>query len=492
MSKFSVIAAITRDYGLGYKNNLPWHKFPLDMKWFREQTKDQTVIMGSKTWKSMNCQPLPNRQNIILSRSSTDQLNTATSSNVHFTTSLDAALSKISTPKTFVIGGADIYRQAIEHQNCESLLITHVDIKVPADVYFPNITADNYVISKVHKRGAKGKIILFSDPSQSQSDKSSDLQNNESEVPYEIIEYIRAQPYHHPSTTYVGEAGYLKALKDIIEYGETRHDRTGVGTKALFGLQFRYNLEKGFPLLTTKKMFTKGVIGELLWFLKGQTDVGILREQGIHIWDGNSTREFLDSRGLKHLPDWDIGPSYGFQFRHAGAKYQTAQTDYFSQQPRYDQVEYVINELKNNPHGRRAIINLWNPTDLNEMALPPCLFLYQFWVSENKYLHLSLYQRSGDMGLGVPFNIASASTLMNIVGKLTGLIPRELVHHIGDAHIYNDHIEPLKRQITRIPRPFPQLIIQNRSQTRVEDFQLDDFQIEGYQPYPGIKMDMAV
>lgn len=489
MSKFSIIAAITRDYGLGYKNNLPWHKFPLDMKWFREQTTNQTVIMGSKTWKSMDSKPLPNRHNIVLTRSAPPL---GADPNVTFTSSLDAALAKISTPKTFVIGGSDIYRQAINHPDCESLLITHVDMKVPADVFFPDITADQFSVSKVHKRGNKGKVTRVNMVGgYNVAEPLTEPVLTENEVPYEIIEYVRSQPYSHPSTTYVGEAGYLKALNDIIEHGELRHDRTGVGTKALFGLQFRYNLEHGFPLLTTKKMFTRGIFGELLWFLNGQTDVSILREQGIHIWDGNSTRQFLDSRGLNELAEWDIGPSYGFQFRHAGATYQTAQTDY-SQQPRYDQVEYVINELKTNPHGRRAIINLWNPSDLGKMALPPCLFLYQFWVSEGKYLHCSLYQRSGDMGLGVPFNIASASTLMTILGKLTGLQPRELVHHIGDAHIYSDHIEPLKRQITRIPRPFPILKVQDRDQKRVEDFKLEDFQVEGYQPYPGIKMEMAV
>ena len=478
MSRFSLIAAVTKDWGIGFRNGLPWRKFPTDMKWFKECTMNQTVIMGRKTWESMNSKPLPDRHNIVLSMSPFNG-SASLPPNVTWTNSLDEALKQVTTPKTYVIGGSKIYEHALEHPACESVLLTHVDHKLPVDTYFPRLSQDNWITKEVHKTGRKGKLTEF------------DVEEPV-EVPYQMIEYVRADPFTHPSTTYLGEGGYLKALDDIIKYGEERLDRTGVGTKALFGLQFRYNIQRGYPLLTTKKMFTKGIIGELLWFLRGQTDVEILREQGIHIWDGNSTREFLDSRGLNHYEEWNIGPSYGFQFRHSGAVYNNAKTDYFDQPNRFDQVLYVIEQLKTNPHGRRAIINLWNPKDLNGMALPPCLFLYQFWVSEGKYLHCSLYQRSGDMGLGVPFNIASASLLMNILGKLTDLIPRELVHHIGDAHIYTDHIEPLQRQIERTPMPFPILNVKDRGQTKVEDFEVDDFTIEGYNPYPGIKMKMAV
>lgn len=475
---FSLIAAVTHNMGLGYRNQLPWRKFPVDMKWFRQQTTDQTVIMGRQTWESMNSRPLPNRHNIVLSRRA-DQLK-SDQENVKFMTSLDQALTNISTEKAFVIGGSQLYQEAINHPDCQSLMITHTNIKLPADVFFPRISQDHFLVKEVHKKGIKGKLTPV--------DAEEPI-----EVGYQMIEYERTQPYTHPSTIYLGEGGYLQALRDIIKYGEERVDRTGVGTKALFGLQFRYNLLRGYPLLTTKKMFTKGIMGELLWFLNGQTDNQVLRDQGIHIWDGNSTREFLDQRGLTDFPEWDIGPSYGFQFRHAGAKYQDCHTKYFEQTDgRFDQVLYVLEQLKNNPHGRRAIINLWNPTDLNQMALPPCLFMYQFWVSEGKYLHCSLYQRSGDMGLGVPFNIASASLLMNILGKLTNLIPRELVHHIGDAHIYSDHLEPLERQIKRTPGPFPILKVEDRNQQTVEDFKLSDFTIEGYHSYPGIKMKMAV
>tara|TARA_R100001163_G_C5063374_1_gene200659 strand:+ start:1333 stop:2787 length:1455 start_codon:yes stop_codon:yes gene_type:complete len=477
--KFSLIAAVTNNYGLGFKNGLPWKKFPVDMKWFQETTTGHTVIMGRKTWESLpkTFRPLPNRRNFVL----TSNFDNSDQEGAHFFPSLDDALNNIGDQKAFIIGGGRLYKEALDHPGCEKLFITHANIRLPVDTFLERPNADKFHLAKVHKKGFKGKLTP--------------LDSDEPvEVPYEMAEYVRTDPYVHPSTTYLGEAGYLKALQHIIEHGEERGDRTGVGTKALFGLQFRYNLMRGYPLLTTKKMFTKGIWGELLWFLKGQTDNNVLREQGIHIWDGNSTREFLDQRGLSNYPEWDIGPSYGFQFRHAGLPYKDCHTNYFEMEgeSKFDQVLYVLDQLKNNPHGRRAIINLWNPGDLNKMALPPCLFMYQFWVSEDKYLHCSLYQRSGDMGLGVPFNIASASLLMNILGKLSGLIPRELVHHIGDAHIYMDHIEPLKRQIGRTPMPFPILEIQDRNQTCVEDFEISDFKVKGYNPYPGIKMAMAI
>lgn len=508
MSNFTVIAAVTQNFGLGYKNQLPWYRFPVDMKWFREQTGHQTVIMGRKTWESMKCQPLPGRHNFILSsrasqlerehlEQQTKQQVTAdkpqkTDTFVMFFNDLDQALEKVVTEKTFVIGGAQLYQEALTHPKCESLLITHLDATLPVDTCFPDITQDNYLVKEILQSG-QAKITSHS----CSVEQSSSLIK---ELPYSIVHYVRHDVNKLPDkTSYRGESGYLQALKDIIDRGEVRDDRTGVGTQALFGLQFRYDLSQGcYPLLTTKKMFTRGIFGELLWFLRGQTDNQLLIDQKIGIWTGNSTREFLDSRGLTDLTENDIGPSYGFQFRHAGAKYQNAKTNYFQDGPgepgegRFDQVEYVIDQLRNNPHGRRAIINLWNPSDLGQMALPPCLFMYQFWVSEDKYLCCSLYQRSGDMGLGVPFNIASASLLMNLIGRLTGLIPKELVHTIGDAHIYLNHREALRRQVTRRPRPFPRLRVEDRGQSRVEDFVIEDFKVEGYFPYPGIKMEMAV
>lgn len=477
MPQVSLIAAVTENFGIGFHGRLPWKKFTQDMNWFKQTTLGHTVIMGRKTWESLNCRALPKRQNIVIS-SKACQLGYeyGITENISFFSNLTHALNAVKTEKAYIIGGSRLYKEAMPY--CDSILLTHAKLKTPdVDVFFPPLKQHEFKINQIHQMGTDEMI----------------LPNGERlpETGYEMIEYTPIRLPETEFTRFAGEAGYLKALKMIIEHGEERYDRTGVGTKALFGLNFRYDLlNQGYPLLTTKKMFTRGIFEELLWFLRGETNVEILREKGVHIWDGNSTQEFLDARGLNY-PEWQIGPAYGHQFRYAGTKYIDATTDY-REQGGIDQVKQVIEMLKTNPHSRRIIINLWNVKDLEKMALPPCLFMYHFWVSEDKFLNLSLYQRSGDMGLGVPFNIASASLMMHIIGQLTGLIPKELVHTIGDAHIYTDHIEPLKRQLGRQPRPFPRLRVIDRDQQKVEDFMINDFMVEGYHPYPGIKMKMAI
>ena len=505
--KFSLIAGITENFGLGRDNHLPWKSFPKDMAWFRRVTTGSTVIMGRKTWQSLGSKPLPKRDNRIITSqpdkyqneynqylATLDPVKVSKLPSVSFYNGFSQSLieKSITTENIFIIGGAGLYQEAMMHSNCQTLLITHAKIRLKeVDVKFPNISQSIFKLNKVIESGTD--TMTFEDGSSK-------------EVKYEIIEYQKLTNLSPPwqrqvsdgvgltsnhFTKFKGEEGYLEALRLIMKYGEERNDRTGVGTKALFVMHFRYDLlNDGYPLLTTKKMFTRGIFEELLWFLRGSTDVSELKEKGVHIWDGNSSREFLDSRGLNQFPENDIGPAYGAQFRHAGANYINCKTDYDGQG--VDQLAEVIDKLKNDPHSRRIIINLWNVPVLNQMALPPCLFMYQFWVSEDKYLNLSLYQRSGDMGLGVPFNIASASLLMNILGKITGLIPKELIHTIGDAHIYSDHLEPLEKQVNREPRPFPVLEVTDRGQTKVEDFVGEDFVIRGYNPYPGIKMKMAV
>ena len=236
-------------------------------------------------------------------------------------------------------------------------------------------------------------------------------------------------------------------------------------------------------------MFTKGIIEELLWFLKGQTDSKILESKGVNIWRGNTSRNFLDDMGFTNRKEGDGGPIYGFNFRHYGAQYINSDTDYNN--VGIDQINNVLRMLKEEPNSRRILINLWDPNVINDMVLPPCHVLYQFRVYGNK-LSCSLYQRSGDMGLGIPFNIASASLLTCILAKLSNLEPYEFIHTIGDAHIYLNHEEVLKEQITREPHSFPTLKIIDRNQERVEDFVLEDFVFENYNCHKSIKMDMAV
>ena len=286
------------------------------------------------------------------------------------------------------------------------------------------------------------------------------------------------------------ENQYLHQLKNIIEKGYEGDDRTGVGTKSLFGTQMRFNLENNsFPLLTTKRMFTKGIVEELLWFLRGDTNSKNLENKGVSIWKGNSCRETLNNLGFTDREVGDCGPIYGFNFRHYGGNYKDCDTNYTN--CGYDQVKEVLRLIKEDPTSRRIIINLWNPLTLKQTVLPPCHVLYQFKVIGTK-LSCSLYQRSGDMGLGIPFNIASASLLTIIFAKLTNLEPYELIHSIGDSHIYLDHEEALKQQILRTPYKFPKLDIIDRGQSKVEDFILEDFVISDYTCYKKIKLKMAV
>ena len=292
------------------------------------------------------------------------------------------------------------------------------------------------------------------------------------------------------------EQQYLDIVKKVIETGIRKEDRTGTGTLSLFGVQMKFNLRnKILPLLTTKRVFWKGIVEELLWFLRGDTNNVNLQARGVHIWDGNSSREFLDKLGFTDRKVGDCGPIYGFQFRHCGAKYKTAYDDYTNQG--IDQLANVIDLIKNNPTSRRIIINLWNPQVLDEIVLPSCHCFYQFYVNTNtKELSCSMYQRSGDLGLGVPFNIASASLMTNILANICGLYPGELTHTIGDAHVYLNHVEPLKEQLKRTPLTFPmlkmpeqQLTLQDLNDTKLS---IKDFKLVGYKSYPTIKMKMAV
>ncbi|CAM0138366.1 unnamed protein product [Umbelopsis sp. WA50703] len=293
------------------------------------------------------------------------------------------------------------------------------------------------------------------------------------------------------------EYQYLNLIKSIIEKGEKRADRTGTGTISVFAPpQLRFSLKDDiFPLLTTKRVFFRAVAEELLWFIKGDTNSKHLSEKGIKIWDGNGSREYLDSLGLSHREEGDLGPVYGFQWRHFGAEYVDCHTDYTGKG--IDQLQQVIDKIKNNPTDRRIILSAWNPADMSIMALPPCHAFCQFYVStptaEEPTPRLScvLYQRSCDMGLGVPFNIASYALLTRLIAHVTGLLPGDFIHTMGDTHVYVDHIDALKQQLEREPRPFPKLII-NRQVNNIDDFKLEDLIIEDYKPHGKVDMKMSV
>lgn len=285
------------------------------------------------------------------------------------------------------------------------------------------------------------------------------------------------------------ESQYINLIKHILENGISKDDRTGIGTLSIFSYNMTFNLRESFPLLTTKKVYWKGVVEELLWFISGSTNSNILKEKGVKIWEGNSSREFLDGRGLSHYDQGDIGAGYGFQWRHFGAKYTNMYDSYEGQG--IDQLKDVIYKIKNTPDDRRIIMSAWNPSDIDKMALPPCHIFVQFWVDTNKKeLHSQMYQRSCDVGLGVPFNIASYALLTCIIAKLCDLTPGDFHYCMGDTHIYKNHIDAMKLQITRDPYNFPKINIKDI--TDIDNIKFDDIELIDYKYYENIKMNMAV
>lgn len=285
------------------------------------------------------------------------------------------------------------------------------------------------------------------------------------------------------------EYQYFDLIQNILDNGQFKADRTGTGTKSLFMTQMRFNLKDNtMPILTTKKVFWKGVVKELLWFIKGSTDSKLLSDEGVHIWDANGSKEFLEKVGLVDRAEGDLGPVYGFQWRHFGAEYVDKHTDYKNKG--IDQLKELIERIKTNPNDRRLIMTAWNPVDIPKMALPPCHCFVQFYVV-NGELSCSLYQRSADVGLGVPFNIASYSLLTHMIAHLTGLKASEFVHVMGDTHIYLDHIEPLKTQLTREPSEFPKINF-TRKVEDIDDFKFEDIELIGYNPQASIPMKMSV
>ncbi len=260
---------------------------------------------------------------------------------------------------------------------------------------------------------------------------------------------------------------YLEFMQHVLDHGQKKEDRTGTGTLSVFGYQMRFNLQEGFPLVTTKKCHTKSIIYELLWFLQGNTNIKYLNENGVRIWD-----EWANSQG-------DLGPVYGKQWRSWQADGKTV-----------DQISWVINEIKKNPDSRRLIVSAWNVGELEKMALAPCHTLFQFYVQNGK-LSCQLYQRSADIFLGVPFNIASYALLTHMVAHVTDLKVGEFVHTFGDAHLYLNHLEQAKLQLTRTPYPLPQIKL-NPQVKSIFDFKFEDFELIGYEAHPHIKADVAV
>lgn len=462
-----VVAHQYRNYGIGYLGKLPWQDTDTDLKSFKTLTttcavagKMNAVLMGRITYKSIG-RPLPGRINVVIS---------TTMKNDHpgvvVFKSIKEALPfldcETDIDRIMVIGGSAIYNTFLTNpdlvKRIDRVHATVFHTEYPSDTFL-NIQAINANFTQTTKTESRSQLGKFK---------------------ITLISYTRKN---------LEEMNYLGLVKKVLDFGINRDsERTGVGTRAIFGERLEFDLEAGFPLLTTKFTPFKTVARELLWFLSGSTDAKVLQQQKVKIWDGNTSREFLDSRGLYNLPVGDLGSGYGFQWRHFGAPYTTCDQDYTGQG--IDQIQKAIDLINTDPESRRIIVTAWNPAQENTTALMPCHCFFQFFV-RNEFLDCMLYQRSCDIILGVPFNIASYSLLTYMVAAVTGKRPGRFIHVMGDTHIYNSHIENAKLLIDRIPYKFPRLCL-TRVPASIFDFNVDDFEIKEYTSHSSIKFEMAV
>jgi len=475
--KVNIIACFDRNRVIGKDGKIPW-KLPSDLRWFRLVTTRgarNAVIMGRKTYESLPC-TLPDRLNIVLSKSI--PVSTVASYGTRrpvFVRSYKDALdmcTQFHVTNVFCVGGENIYREAMLHPGCRMIYTTELCnvYTKEGDAFFPSIDMKSFYVhdetKEVTERGISWKRVHYRKRTQ--------------------------VPQHNSILSLTNthqEYQYLGIVKDIIDTGVYRDDRTGTGTVSKFGVHMRFDLSDSFPLLTTKRVFFRGVIEELLWFMRGETNSKILSKKGVRFWDDNGSRKNLDDLGFHDRKEGDLGPVYGFQWRNFGATYSSNNGSTASG---VDQLRALVDNIRDKPNSRRHIISAWNPAALNDMVLPPCHILSQFWVNNGR-LSCQLYQRSGDMGLGVPFNIASYSALTYIIANICDLEVGEFIHTIGDAHVYMDHIDPLKTQCKRTPHEFPFLRMKKKLHgvECIDDLCYKDFDLQNYHPHSTIKMNMS-
>ena len=420
---------------------------PEDMKWFKQITQsseNNAVIMVYNTWLSIK-KPLPGRKNIVLSKR---HISDIIDPNVATYNSFEEAFEDCqSYNKIFIIGGVSLYEYVI--QNYIDIVDTIYQVVNNCQLSDCNMEDDKQIhllsentIRKASTFGNK-KLIKERRGLSCLPFGKTNTSNKEEHIKVDCL----FEKYIVFRGNQVNEYQYLDLLNNVLSNGTTRLSRNST-VISLFGEKMTFDLRIGFPLLTTKKMGWKTILRELLWFLNGSTNNKLLQDKNVHIWDKNASKEFLQSRGLSY-EEGDLGPIYGFQWRHFGENYRGMNESY---EGGVDQVQNVIDLINNDPLSRRIILSAWNPPDLDKMALPPCHILVQFYVDvENGYLDAQLYQRSGDMFLGVPYNIASYSMLLHIIAKLTNYKPRFLYHVIGDAHIYENHVDVVEKQLNRVP-----------------------------------------
>ncbi len=463
-----------------------------------DPTKRNVVLMGRETFLTLNCKPLPYRLNVVISKTFGNSFfPNGENANLKGFHSFEDAFafmnSDDSIESIFVIGGYKIWMEFIDNpffaNALKALYLTKINTK-EIMINYPHNPKEyeysNHIYSKVFRRvfplrdHRKDMVALGY------------LGQNVRYVWKRKVYYVFESPMLQTrglTTSSHDEEGYLDLIRDIMRFGDYRSDRTQVGTLATFGNVLRFSLRKGvLPTITTKKMFLKGIIGELLWFIKGSTDAKELSAQGIKIWDKNSSKESLSKLGIARA-EGDCGPIYGWNWRHWGAEYVDCKTNYEGQG--IDQLQSVIEKLRNNPTDRRLIVSAWNPSDIPQMALPPCHMMFQFFVAKGE-LSCMMIQRSADMGLGVPFNITSYCLLTHMIAHVCGLQGGDFIHVMGDTHIYMNHVTALWKQLETNVGKFPTVRF-TEGLKEIDDFKWEDFAVENYKPTGGpLPMEMAL
>ena len=475
---------------IGLNNDLLFN-IPEDMKYFKSITTQEyvknnknIVIMGYNTWQSIpdKYRPLPDRINIIITNNHYDDFQSDTGIFLTFK-SFDKCYNFLKDQEDrgfmlgnkFIIGGGLLYNYIYSNYLSVIDKVYETFINHGIDKNQENITSYSELNFRMWSY-SNFKLL---------NKKYIDEHSIKVTHTGEELHGVSYNIYQNEKYINDGEKQYLDLMKDILFKNNVKDSRNSRVISS-FGEKMVFDLRKGFPLLTTKRTPFKTILRELLWFIRGSTSNKELNDKKVHIWDQNASKEFLLSRGLDY-EEGELGPVYGFQWRRFGAKYSSERKHYLNGEG-VDQLKNVIDLITNDPTSRRIILSAWNPVDLPEMALPPCHVMVQFSI-DNGFLDAQLYQRSGDMFLGVPFNIASYSLLMHIIGSITGYTPRYFHHVLGDAHIYINHIDAIGEQIHRIPNNFPNLILKNKI-NNINNIQEDNFILENYNHYPTIKADM--
>lgn len=455
---------------IGSHNKIPWN-IPEDLQRFKQLTEYHVVVMGRCTFESIGCKPLPNRLNYVITTHSDDielrysNLKVGTLENVLYWLEQHDK----NTDEIWIIGGEQVYKHFAPHAQYIHATLVEKEVE-NADTFFP---IDSLCTYEIHEFGQR-------------------MYSEKDDCWYRYVTYknlFRGSNHH--------EDAYLNLVRDILRNGSSRPDRTQIGTLSVFSRQIRFDISKTVPFLTTKQLAWKSVLKELVWFLKGSTDSKELEAQGVNIWKGNTSREFLDKRGLTHYREGDLGPMYFYQIYHWGTYYEGCDADYTGKG--YNQMDALLNGLMKDPYSRRHLLTTYNPADVKASVLAPChgvSIMFYVETHENSILpELSCHViiRSSDVALGLPFNIASYTALTYVIAKKVGMTPKDLVISTGDTHIYNNVCAQLRCQLGRTPLPPPVLMVSDDVMHKsIQEVTFEDFQVVGYLSHPPIKMEMAV